>query len=144
MKWLSMLALGVLFGVGLGLSARSDYVIIAGHLSLHRQLPAGVARQRVEKEHGAEDGLKEVDVMIPPRDVSQFVSQHRASLRRRGPGGDVGGEEDYRAQYAEQNRRANFARKREAYLTGSQSLAIAFVAIEIGKRNATRAGPQAT
>src|SRR5262245_60262582 len=61
------------FGVGLGLSARADNLIITGHLSFHRQLPAGVARQRMEKEDGAEDGLKEIDVMIPPLHVRQFV-----------------------------------------------------------------------
>src|SRR5262249_2501166 len=83
-------------GVGLGLGAGTDYVIVAGHLPFHAQLPAGVARDRVEKEDGPEDGLKEIDVMVAPFYVRQFVPQHRASLRRGRPGGDVGGEDDHR------------------------------------------------
>src|SRR5262249_39839810 len=93
------------FGIGLGLSARAEDVIIAGHLSFHRQLPAGVTRQRVEKEDGAENGLKEIDVMVAPLNVRQLVSQHRGSLRRGCPSGDVSREHDHRAQYAEQYRR---------------------------------------
>src|SRR5262245_18445060 len=76
-------------GVDLGLGARADYVIIEGYGSFHGQLPAGVTRQRMEKEDGAEDGLKETDIMVAPLDVRQLVSQHRASLHREGPVSEV-------------------------------------------------------
>src|SRR5262245_11573447 len=131
-------------GIGPGFSARADRVIIAGLSSSHAQLPASVTGQRVEKEDGAEDGLKEIDVMIPPLHVRQLVSQHRASLRRRRPGGDVGGEDDHRGRHAEQNRRADSVRKREASLPGARSLAAAFGPIKLCARSETSAGAQAT
>src|SRR5262249_26895529 len=128
------------FGIGLGLSARAEDVIIAGHLSFHRQLPAGVTRQRVEKEDGAENGLKEIDVMVAPLNVRQLVSQHRGSLRRGCPSGDVSREHDHRAQYAEQYRRTYIIQYREVHSSSSQCLAVAFIAIEIGQGGMARAG----
>src|SRR5262245_58705150 len=131
-------------GVGLSLNSRADYLIIAGHLSLHGQLPAGVARQRVEEEGGAENGLKEIDVMVSPLNMRQFVPQHRISFSRRCPAGYVGGQKNHRAQHAEKDRRADFIRKRQAYFPGSQFLAIAILAIEIDQGSEARVGSQAT